>query len=181
MSVENNNKSDLLINSPVKDDNRSLSTLELPTNSWNSNNKKGNRDSIFASPFASRKKPDVPLVDVPVITTDATVNDDVFKTEEEEDYKKLVDWATSVFIPACKSLLDQCSAETVINSKVQTYLRLLSNTIVFFCNEHSGIVSPSRSTSGDSHFTLSQLTHFTPSQVTHLTSYLTHRSVRDIL
>lgn len=126
----------------IKDDDRSHSTLHL--NEISSPWRKGNDGSIFASPFTSRR----------VLNSTNETEDDVFtevvdiRTEEEVEDKKLVDWATNVFIPACKSLLDQCCEEKVINSKIQMYLRLLSNTIVFFCNEHANIASNSRSISG---------------------------------
>lgn len=99
----------------------------------------------LASPFSSRRIPH----SVPVIDIDD--DDDVFSREkqESEEDKKLVDWVMNVFVPACKNLLEQCSEEPVITSKVQTYLRLLSNTITFFCNERqSPVVSPSRSVTG---------------------------------
>ena len=89
---------------------------------------------------------------IPIIGID---DDDVFSDDKEniesKDNKKLVDWATNVYVPACKDLLYHCSQEPVSSVKVQTYLRLLGNTITFFCNEHQSPVhgiSPSRSMTG---------------------------------
>lgn len=89
---------------------------------------------------------------------DAELVDDVFELEkekdqfEEEEKKKLQDWAKNVYVPACRSLLEHCSIDTVSTKQVQTYLRLLANTITFFCNEHQSQqeirrISPSRSES----------------------------------
>lgn len=127
--------------------------LLSPPASWlkRSSNEKVNL--AIASPLSSRKVPHhtatLPMIDV---SHDEQENgeDDVFIDKVPED-TKLVDWVTNVFIPACKNLLDQCSEYPVVITKVQTYLRLLNNTIMFFCNEHqSPVVSPSRSMSGNS-------------------------------
>lgn len=110
----------------------------------------------LASPLTSRRIPNrstIPSIDIISNNHNAIDDDDVFatnKTNEHKEDKKLVDWVTNVFVPACKNLLEQCSVEPVVITKVQTYLRLLNNTIMFFCNEHqqSPVVSPSRSMSG---------------------------------
>lgn len=131
-------------------------SVELLSPSRGKRGKGGSRggegvNEALASPFTSRKTK--PLHSLPSVGIDGVKgeedDDDVFKHEIEED-KKLVDWVMNVFVPACKSLLEQCSSEPVITSKVQTYLRLLGNTITFFCNEHqSPAVSPSRSMAGE--------------------------------
>ena len=144
------------ISKPTNDEECPAVCVSQPT-PWpkKSGNEKVN--AALASPLTSRRIPNrstIPSIDI--ISNDHEAieeDDDVFaksKSSELQEDKKLVDWVTNVFIPACKNLLDQCSEEPVIITKVQTYLRLLNNTIMFFCNEHqhSPVVSPSRSMSG---------------------------------
>ena len=89
---------------------------------------------------------------------DTEHEEDIFKSGkekdkfDEEEKRKLQDWAKNVYVPACRSLLEHCSIDMVSTKQVQTYLRLLANTITFFCNEHQSQqelwrVSPSRSES----------------------------------
>ncbi|XP_019849732.1 PREDICTED: uncharacterized protein LOC100632362 isoform X1 [Amphimedon queenslandica] len=144
------------ISKPSSDEEGPIMYVSQP-NQWpiNSSNEKVN--PALASPLTSRRIPNrstIPAIDI-IGNNHDTINDDddVFatnKTTEHQEDKKLVDWVTNVFVPACKNLLDQCSEKPVIITKVQTYLRLLNNTIMFFCNEHqqSSVVSPSRSMSG---------------------------------
>ena len=85
--------------------------------------------------------------------------DDVFTTDNrstrEEEEVKLVDWVFNMYVPTCKSLLECCRSPSAVDlKKLHQYLKLLSNAITFFCNEHQQIqlqkesVSPSKSFTG---------------------------------
>jgi hypothetical protein len=98
-------------------------------------------ENLYASPLSSRRTHQA----VGAIKEEEEVFTE--SKQESEEEKRLIDWSTNVFVPTCISLLEQCSKGDM--NKVQTYLRLLSNSITFFCNEHQSITSfsPSRSTS----------------------------------
>ncbi len=70
-------------------------------------------------------------------------DDDVFQDGEldfcSETDGKLVHWAFSVFVPACRMMLFHCAEDPVDARQIQLDLRNLSNLIGFFCNEHQRI------------------------------------------
>ena len=84
------------------------------------------------------------------------VLNDIKKGLEEED-QKLVDWVFSMYVPTCKRIIECCQEQPVNLLQLRQYLKLLSNSITFFCNEHQEIqkqresvshMSPSKSFSG---------------------------------
>ena len=90
---------------------------------------------------------------------DIIVDDDVFSEKNErrddKENENLVDWAFNMYVPACKRLLESCNTNPVDFQQIQVYLRLLTNTITFFCNEHQQLqnqhsrgLSPSKSFTG---------------------------------
>ena len=84
--------------------------------------------------------------------------EDVFTGDDRsvrgEEAGKLVDWVFSMYVPTCKSLLECCQSSSVDMKRLHQYLKLLSNSITFFCNEHQQMrllkesVSPSKSFTG---------------------------------
>ncbi len=61
------------------------------------------------------------------------------KSGLEEEEVKLIDWVFNMYVPTCKQLLEYCQGHSVNLIKLQQYLKLLSNSITFFCNEHQQI------------------------------------------
>ena len=79
--------------------------------------------------------------------------DNSCKSSLEEEEIKLVDWVFNMYIPTCKRLLECCHGNAVDQKTLQQFLKLLSNSITFFCNEHQQLqkqkeISSSKSFTG---------------------------------
>ena len=100
---------------------------------------------------------DIPTVDLsqPIHLDNG---EDVFTSDDKsvrgEEAGKLVDWVFNMYVPTCKSLLECCQSSSVDMKRLHQYLKLLSNSVTFFCNEHQQMrllkesVSPSKSFTG---------------------------------